>query len=287
MSTASASNGTECYSHMLVRRSHGTGRLRCDAYGWHYTVQPCREQDCRMPRPRRHGGGGAHGPPQGVERPPHMLGKHTAKPRVGESTMNADALPPDIDPDSRSRLPLPNRDDLDEAGQQTFDLLSDPHGGSLAGLRGPGGLRLHSPRVSAGLRPVNTYLRYAAGIEPRLRELVILVTVREHDCQFAWTAHEDEARREGLSAEVIDIIRHRRPTDGLAEADSALIDFGRELFGTHRVTPQTYARVAVLFERRMLVDVVNLMGMYAATAVMLIAFDAQLPEGVDPGLPPR
>jgi hypothetical protein len=37
----------------------------------------------------------------------------------------------------------------------------------------------------------------------------------------------------------------------------------------------------------MLVDVVNLMGMYAATAVMLIAFDAQLPEGVDPGLPPR
>ena len=78
--------------------------------------------------------------------------------------MNADALPPDIDPKSRCRLSLPNRDDLDEAGQQTFDLLSDPHGGSLAGLRGPGGLRLHSPRVSAGLRPVNTYLRYAAAL---------------------------------------------------------------------------------------------------------------------------
>jgi 4-carboxymuconolactone decarboxylase len=144
--------------------------------------------------------------------------------------------------------------------------------------------------VPAFLRVCGPSIRICAtrpAIEPRLRELVILVTVREHDCQFAWAAHEDEARREGLSAEVIDIIRHRRPTDGLAEADSALIDFGRELFGTHRVTPQTYARVAVLFERRMLVDVVNLMGMYAATAVMLIAFDAQLPEGVDPGLPPR
>jgi 4-carboxymuconolactone decarboxylase len=225
--------------------------------------------------------------PKASSGPPDMLGHHTAKPLVGETTMNADALPPDIDPASRCRLPLPNRDDLDEAGQQTFDLLSDPHGGSLAGLRGPGGLRLHSPMVSAGLRPVNTYLRYAAGINPRLRELAILVTVREHDCQFAWAAHEGEARREGLSAEVIDIIRHRRPTDGLAEAEAALIDFGRELFGTHRVTPQTYARVAVLFERRMLVDLVNLMGMYAATAAMLIAFDAQLPEGVTPGLPPR
>jgi len=83
---------------------------------------------------------------------PAMLGHHTAKALVGETTMNADALPPDIDPESRCRLPLPNRDDLDEAGKQTFDLLSDPHDGSLAGLRGPGGLRLHNPRVSAGLR---------------------------------------------------------------------------------------------------------------------------------------
>jgi 4-carboxymuconolactone decarboxylase len=108
-----------------------------------------------------------------------------------------------------------------------------------------------------------------------------------HARQFAWAAHEDEARRAGLSAEVIDIIRHRCSTDGLDEADAALIDFGRELFGNHRVTPQTYARIAVLFERRMLVDLVNLMGMYAATAALLIAFDAQLPEGVAPGLPPR
>ena len=78
--------------------------------------------------------------------------------------MHAEALPPDIDPESRCRLPL-HRDDLDEAGKQTFDLLSDPHGGSLDGLRGPGGLRLHSPRVAAALRPVNTYLRYAAGFD--------------------------------------------------------------------------------------------------------------------------
>ena len=91
--------------------------------------------------------------------PPRTCGHDTTKPFEGETTMHAEALPPDIDPESRCRLPLPNRDDLDEAGQQTFDLLSDPHGGSLAGLRGPGGLRLHSPRVAAALRPVNTYLR--------------------------------------------------------------------------------------------------------------------------------
>jgi L-methionine (R)-S-oxide reductase len=54
----------------------------------------------------------------------------------------------DIDPESGCRLPLPRRDDLDAAGQATFDRLADPAGGSLRGLRGPGGIQLHSPELS-------------------------------------------------------------------------------------------------------------------------------------------
>lgn len=199
--------------------------------------------------------------------------------------MTARALPPDIDPDSRCRLPLPDRGTLDEAGREAYDMLADPAGGTLAGLHGPGGIRLHSPILSRGLRPVNAHLRDPAVIDARTRELAILVTAREHDCQFEWAAHEAEARKEGVSKEIVDIVRHRRPTDGLDAADAALIVFGRELFGDHRVSPETYARLAALFDRRTLVDLVNLMGMYAMTAAVLIAFDAQLPDGTEPGLP--
>lgn len=201
--------------------------------------------------------------------------------------MSDDTLPADIDPQSRCRLPLPDRDGLDDAARKTYDSLADPAGGSLAGLRGPGGIRLHSPELSRGLRPANIRLRDPGVIDARTRELAILITAREHDCQFEWAAHEAEAKREGVSDEVVDVVRHRGPTRGLTEADAALIDFGRELFGDHRVTSGTYARVAKLFDRRTLVDLVNLMGMYAMTAASLIAFDAQLPEGTPPGLPPR
>lgn len=201
--------------------------------------------------------------------------------------MSEDALPHDIDQDSRCRLPLPDRASLDEAARKTYDSLADPAGGSLAGLQGPGGIRLHSPALSRGLRPANIRLRDPDVIDARTRELAILITAREHDCQFEWVAHEAEAKSEGVSGEAIEIVRHRRPTAGLPEADAALITFGRELFGDHRVTPETYARVATLFDRRTLVDLVNLMGMYAMTAASLIAFDAQLPEGTPPGLPAR
>ena len=194
-------------------------------------------------------------------------------------------LPPDIDTDSGCRLPFPDRDALDDQARKTYDSLADPSGGSLAGLRGPGGIRLHSPAVSNGLRPVNLHLRQPDVIDPRTRELAILVTAREHDCQFEWAAHEAEAKKEGVSDEIVDIIRQRKPTDGLDDDDAALIAFGRELFRDHRVTSETYAKVAARFDRRTLVDLVNLMGMYAMTAAVLIAFDAQLPEGVSPGLP--
>ena len=45
-------------------------------------------------------------------------------------------MPSDIDPKSGFRLPLPNRDDLDEAGKKAYDRGTTP-GATIAGLQGP------------------------------------------------------------------------------------------------------------------------------------------------------
>ena len=194
--------------------------------------------------------------------------------------------PADIDPNSGCRLPLPRRDELSPEAQAIFDRLSSTGGENLRGLRGPGGIQLHSPVLSQVSRPLNRYLRFEAELGGRVRELAILVTARELDSQFEWAAHEAEARREGVSPELIDIVRHRQPLDGVAEADAVVITLGREIFGTRRVSPETYARALAQFGRRNLVDLVALMGNYAATAALLTAFDMQLDFGTEPGLPP-
>jgi 4-carboxymuconolactone decarboxylase len=191
--------------------------------------------------------------------------------------------PPDIDPQSQCRLPLPRRDELDAEGQRIYDSLANPQSVSLRGLRGPGGIHLHSPQLARHTRPLNRYLRYEAGLDGRLRELAILVTARELDSRFEWAAHEEEARREGLSAEIIETIRHRRDTAGLDEADAVVIALGREIFTARKVNATTFARALALFGRKKLVDLVALMGNYAATAAMLTAFDMQLdPEQPSP-----
>jgi 4-carboxymuconolactone decarboxylase len=190
-------------------------------------------------------------------------------------------VPEDIDPESGCRLPLPKREELDADGQRIYDSLADPGSGSLRGLRGPGGIMLHSPELARYTRPLNHHLRHEAGLGGRVRELAILVTARALDSQFEWCAHEAEALRQGLSPEIIDIVKYRRDIAALDEADRVVIELGREIFISRKVMPGTFARALGQFGRRALVDLVALMGNYAGTAALLTAFDMQL----DPGQP--
>jgi 4-carboxymuconolactone decarboxylase len=193
--------------------------------------------------------------------------------------------PADIDPQSGCRLPLPRREELDALGQQIYDRVTDPKGGTIRGLKGPSGIQLHSPKLSQYTGPLNRYLRFEAGFSGRVRELAILTTARECDSQFEWAAHEPAALKEGVPASVIETIKHRRSTAVLDAADAIIIDLGREIFGARKVKSETYARAEKQFGRRGLVDLVSLMANYAGTAALLTAFDMQLDEGQEPLLP--
>jgi 4-carboxymuconolactone decarboxylase len=195
--------------------------------------------------------------------------------------------PDDIDPQSGCRLPLPSRDELSPEGRAIYDSLADPNGGTIRGLRGPGGIMLHSEELARRARPVNQYLRNEAGLGPRLRELAILATARELDSQFEWAAHEAEALGAGVPADLIDTIKHRRALDTVDPADAVIVALAREIFTARKVESETFARALALFGRKTLVELVALMGNYAATAALLTAFDMQLDPGQKPPLPPR
>src|SRR5260370_25398098 len=148
--------------------------------------------------------------------------------------------PEDIDPQSGCRLPLPRREDLDAAGQQIYDSLADPKGGTLRGLRGPDGILLHSPDLSRYARPLNRYLRHESGLGGRARELAILTTARELDSQFEWAAHEPEALREGIPPDLIEITKRRLDTSDLDRAATDVIALGREIFGARKGASATF-----------------------------------------------
>jgi 4-carboxymuconolactone decarboxylase len=193
-------------------------------------------------------------------------------------------MPSDIDPQSGFRLPLPKREELDEAGKTAYDRGTRP-GATIAGLQGPAGIQLFSPKTAPHLTAINRYLRFEAGFTPHVREVAILTTAREMDSQFEWVAHEPEALKEGVPQQVIDIIKYRRSTAGIDDTDATVIELGRQLWRDHKVTAQTFAKAKALFGPNKLIDLVLLMGNYAGTAALLAAVDMQLHAGKKPLLP--
>ena len=213
-----------------------------------------------------------------------VFGPQAASTQVGSPPTVGQVMPSDIDPQSGFRLPLPKREDLDDAGKAHYDRVAAA-GASIAGLQGPSGIGLYSPKAAEHARALNRYLRFEAGLPPRVREIAILTTAREMDSQFEWAAHEPEARKEGVEGRVIDVIKHRMPTAGLEEADATVIELGRQVFRDHKVTSETFAKAKALFGANKLVELVMLMGNYAGTAALLTALDMQLHPGQKPLLP--
>ena len=193
-------------------------------------------------------------------------------------------MPSDIDPRSGMRLSLPNREDLDDDGKKAYDRGMTP-GASIAGLQGPSGIQLFSPKTAAMVSGLNRYLRYQAGFTGHVREVAILTTAREMDSQFEWVAHEPEALKEGVPQNVIDVIKYRRSTEGLDQADALIIELGRQLWRDHKVKSETFAKLKAIFGPNKLVELVMLMGNYAGTAALLTAVDMQLHAGKKPLLP--
>ncbi len=63
-------------------------------------------------------------------------------------------MPSDIDPQSGFRLPLPKREELDEAGRAAYDRAVTP-GRTIAGLQGPAGVQLYSPKIAPHVSAIN------------------------------------------------------------------------------------------------------------------------------------
>ena len=176
-------------------------------------------------------------------------------------------LPKDVYPDSRSRIPLIKREALDAADQKEYDRHVGPNRQSLAGLQGPGGLRLHGSKED----------RIGEGLGGRLTELIRLVVSREMDQAFEWNMHEPVAVKNGLEPAIIDVVRNRKPLTGVPEKEAAIIQLGREMFQKHKVSSETYARAKKAIGEKNLIDMCILMGDYVETAILLTVTDVHLP----------
>jgi 4-carboxymuconolactone decarboxylase len=194
-------------------------------------------------------------------------------------------LPPDINSVTLSRLPPVARDDLDADSQRLLDARQNVTPGP-----GPGHILSYSPRLAEGLGPLGRYLGVPRGetfpLGARYFQLVVLITAREIDQQYEWSAHEPMGRQAGLDQSVIDVIKYDRDVTGLAEKDATVIRFFRALLRDHKASSELWRRMVEGFGRQRTIEMMALMGDYFMVGMMMNAVDQHLPPERQPLLTP-
>jgi 4-carboxymuconolactone decarboxylase len=188
-------------------------------------------------------------------------------------------LPADVNPVTLSRLPPVTKNDLDAEGQKALDARTNPPNPGP----GPGHVTIYSPKVAEGYGVIGRALGVPSGqtfpLGNRVYQLVVLITAREIDQQYEWSAHEPAGLRAGLEQSVIDVVKYDRPVDGagLAEKDATLIRFFRALLREHKVSSELWAQMIEAFGRQRTVECMELMGDYFIVGTMMNAADQHLP----------
>ena len=186
-------------------------------------------------------------------------------------------LPSDIHPVTLSRLPPITAQDLDEEGQRLLAARTN-----FTPAPGPTHITIYSPRE----RDLGIPSGEKSPVGPRFFQLAVLITAREIDQQYEWSAHEPAGLRQGLEQSVIDVVKYDRDVAGLSDKDATMITFGRALFREHRVSSELWQKMVSHFGRQHTVQIMSIMGDYFRVGFMLNAVDQQLPPSRKALLPP-
>ena len=172
------------------------------------------------------------------------------------------------------RIPPVTRQRVNPELRNIFDRVSSGPGGVGTG---PMSILKNSPELARRAIPLFEYVRNESSVPQRLRELAMLVTARMMDCPYIWNAHAALGRQAGLSDNLVDALRDRKPLPAAPADEAAVIAYGMELFQSRRVRQETFQAVLNLLGAQGLVELTTLLGFYT-----MLAFNA---NAVDLGLP--
>jgi 4-carboxymuconolactone decarboxylase len=206
---------------------------------------------------------------------------------------SAEKLPPDVHPDTLSRMSRVKREDFTtDEEKQAFDRVvalspQDFKKNYFEGWLGPGQMRMQIPEVEEIYLKQSALIREKSGLEPKYRELAILVATRECDNKSEFIDHAArEITRKQLDPHVVEVVKNREDTKGLEEKEALIIQYGRELFNQPKVSSKTFAEMERNFGRKATLGITLTMGHYVSNVLLMRAYDTQLYRHIGEPLPP-
>lgn len=174
-----------------------------------------------------------------------------------------------------ARLPTATRDSVPADQRAMFDEIVQSLG--AVPQYGPASVLIHVPKAHRWVFGLNRYLRNESSLPAKVQELAMLVSARELNCQHIWNAHSPSARKAGVPDALVDSLREDQELPELAADETAVVQFGRELFRTYRVSRGAWQVALEQFGRRGVIELALIFGNYSTVALLINSFDTDLP----------
>ena len=178
---------------------------------------------------------------------------------------------------AQDRMPPIPADKLTDAQKKAAEAFAQGRGYQI---RGPFVPLIRSPEVMLRAKAMGDYLRFKSALEPRINEMVIIITAREWTQQYEWQAHHPAALKAGLRREIADAIADGRRPTGMAEDEEIAYDTATEILRLRRVSDPTYRRAVAKFGEQGVIDLLGVVGYYNFLAIVMNATRTALPENV-------
>ena len=148
-------------------------------------------------------------------------------------------------------------------------------------IRGPFSMLLHSPKMAERVLGMVTFFRDESIVEGKLRSIGILSAVREREAAYVWAAQVAAARRNGVSEEVIDLLRAKGDPGKLAAEEREIVTYVRQLMRTNRVDLAAFDALKNRHGVQWLVELTAAVNYFALLSGVVNAFEVAAPADGD------
>jgi hypothetical protein len=186
-------------------------------------------------------------------------------------------LPPDVHPETLSRMPPLKREDLSTDGERlAYDrvVADNPRMKGRIWL-GPTGTRLLVPELAETYDQQMKLLKEKGDLEPKYLELAAAIAMRESDYKGEWLNHQPD-RSVLLEPAVEEILLKNGDISALAPKEAVMIKYGRELFRQPVISSVTFAEMERTFGRKETLAATLIMCYFASDAVFMRAYDQHM-----------
>ena len=175
---------------------------------------------------------------------------------------------------------LPKLTDLSPRQQEISDRITSRRGGT----RGPFLVWLRSPELCEKVEALGAFCRFESSLDPRLRELSLLIAARHWDAQYSWNAHVGKAADLGVSRESLTALAEHREPHFTSKDEDVVYRFSSEILDDHFVSDATFSEALAELGEQGVVDLIGSLGNFSMLAMLLNACQVDL-QAVEPPFP--